>query len=157
MDLFPTPGPPYFIVSPPFTEKSAGVKVLHMLCHALNVSGLRAYMIAMNTPPHGGETYCSQYLAPALTLEAKHYYAAARIDPIVVYPDIVSGNPLSATRVVRWLLAYAGAYGGDKTFAATDHIWSYSTRIARAVSPMRPPEIVRKGKDITSADGPGLR
>jgi hypothetical protein len=56
VNLFPTPGAPYYIVSPPYTEKSAGVKVLHMLCHALNVSGQRAYMIIMNTPPQGGET-----------------------------------------------------------------------------------------------------
>jgi hypothetical protein len=132
MNLFATPGSPFYIVSPPFTEKSAGVKVLHMLCHALNVTGQRAYMITMNTPPQGGETYCSQFVAPALTPEAKHHYATQGIDPIVVYPDIVSGNPLDAKRVVRWLLAPAGAYGGDKAFPATDNVWSYSTRIARA-------------------------
>ena len=59
VNLFPTPAAPYYILSPPFTERSAGVKVLHMLCHALNVSGQRAYMITMNTPPQGGETYCA--------------------------------------------------------------------------------------------------
>jgi hypothetical protein len=121
-----------YVVSPPFTEKSAGVKVPHMLCHALNVSGQRANMIVMNTPPQGGETHCSQFGAPALTPEAKQYYATQGIDPIVVYPDIISGNPLSAKRVVRWLLAPAGAYGGDKAFPSTDSIWCYSTRIARA-------------------------
>ncbi len=131
MNLFPTPGCAYYIVSPPFTEKSAGVNVLHRLCHALNVSGQRAYMVGMNTPPQGGETYCAQFVAPPLGPEAKQYYATQRIEPIVVYPDIVSGNPLNAKRVVRWLLAHAGAYGGDKTFPATDSVWCYSTRIAR--------------------------
>ena len=53
--LFESPGAPYFIVSPPYTEKSAGVKVLHMLCHALNVSGRRAYMVRLNTLPREGK------------------------------------------------------------------------------------------------------
>jgi hypothetical protein len=132
VNLFPSPGAPYYIVSPPFTEKSAGVKVLHMLCHALNVNGQRAYTVVMNTRPQGGEVYCARFVAPALTPEAKQHYAARGIDPIVIYPDIVSGNPLNAKRVVRWLLAPAGAYGGDKAFPATDSVWSYSTRIARA-------------------------
>jgi hypothetical protein len=46
VNLFLTPAAPYYIVSPPFTEKAAGVKVLHMLCHAPNVSGQRACMVA---------------------------------------------------------------------------------------------------------------
>ena len=29
-------------------------------------------------------------------------YESAGVDPIVIYPDIVSGNPLSARRVVRY-------------------------------------------------------
>ena len=53
--LFASPGAPYYIVSPPYTEKSAGVKVLHMLCHALNMSGQRAYIIGMNIAPQGRE------------------------------------------------------------------------------------------------------
>ena len=73
-----------------------------------------------------------QLVAPPLTQEAERHYATQGIDPIVVYPDIIRGNPLNAKRVVRWLLAPAGAYGGDKKFPTTDMIWSYSTRIARA-------------------------
>lgn len=123
--LFPFPSPPYYIVSPPFTEKSAGVKVLHMLCHALNVSGHRAYMVEMNIPPQGGETYCSDFIAPLLTPEADRYYASQRIDPIYVYPDIAYGNPFNAKRVVRWLLAPVST-----AFPASDKIWAYSTGIA---------------------------
>ena len=132
MNLFPSPGAPYYVVSPLFTEKSAGVKVLHMLCHALNVSGQRAYMIPMNTPPQGGEAYCADFVTPPLTPEAIRHYAAQNTDPIYVYPEIIRGNPFNAKRVVRWLLAPAGAYGGDRAFPDTDSVWSYSTRIARA-------------------------
>ena len=99
--LFESPGAPYFIVSPPYTEKSAGVKVLHMLCHALNVRSRRAYMVRLNTPPQGGETYCSDLVSPQLGSKARVSYESAGIDPIVIYPDIVSGNPLSARHVMH--------------------------------------------------------
>jgi len=132
MNLFPSPGAPYYIVSPPYTEKSAGVKVLHMLCHALNMSGQRAYMVPMAVPRQGGETYCADFVAPPITAEARAFYSAAGKEPIVIYPDIISDNPLGAKRVVRYLLAYPGHNGGDKTFRSTDQVWGFSTRIARA-------------------------
>jgi hypothetical protein len=135
--LFPSPGAPYFIVSPPYTEKSAGVKVLHMLCHALNVSGRRAYILTLNTSPQGGEIYCADFITPPLTREAEQHYLSRAIDPIYVYPDIIRGNPFNARRVVRWLLAPAGLYGGDSVFPAGDSVWGYSTRIARAAGTSR--------------------
>ena len=52
------------------------------------------------------------------------------IDPIFVYPDIVKGNPCQAKRVVRYLLAKPGDFGGETNFPETDIIWSLSGNIA---------------------------
>ena len=118
---------PYVILAPSWTHKSSGVKVLHLLCHALNASGQKAYLVpmtqdfttnpALNTPPFG-------------TVATGWESLKAEFDPVVVYPDIVTGNPLAAEKVVRYLLAPAGKYGGDKTFPATDKVYGYTRDIA---------------------------
>ncbi len=43
--LLPSRRNPYYIVAPEYTRHSAGIKVLHMLCNALNRAGERAYLI----------------------------------------------------------------------------------------------------------------
>ena len=48
---------PYYIVAPDYTRTSSGIKVLHILCHALNERGYEAYVTAnvrhppLRTPP----------------------------------------------------------------------------------------------------------
>lgn len=108
---------PYHIVAPAYTEKSAGVKALHMLCDALNKRGETALIVPMDLP----------VVSPALDTPI-----ALRPDEeaIVVYPEIIEGNPLDAKHVVRWLLYYAGTYRGNKRFLETDMVWGYTTRIA---------------------------
>jgi hypothetical protein len=44
----------------------------------------------------------------------------------------MKGNPLGVKRAVRYLLAPAGEYGGDKVFSATDMVWGYTTPVARS-------------------------
>lgn len=98
----------YCIVAPPYTEKSAGAKALYMLGDALRERGQVVYT-------------CLIDVARRL---------ANPEDDIVVYPEIIEGNPLNAKHVVRWLLYYAGAYRGNKRFPSTDSVWGYTTRIA---------------------------
>ena len=100
----------YLIYSPPLTHLSAGVKSLHLLRDKLEAAGHKATMVPMG-------------------LAAQ----AVSDDFIVVYPEIVMGNPLKAKHVVRYLLYYAGVYRSNETkYPATDIIWAYSTRIAKS-------------------------
>ncbi len=109
---------PYLIVAPSYTEKSAGAKVLHVLCDALNKVGQKAYIC-----PMGEITFHPDLDTPLYKGEE---------DPIVIYPEIVNGNPLNARHVVRYLLYYAGIYAGPCSLPQEgDKVWSYSTRIAR--------------------------
>lgn len=120
MNLFPRLQKPYYIYSPSYTHMSSGVRTLHLLCHALNEIGQKAYIIPDN--PQSG-SYCTSPALNTPLLQAQHqnYYQG---EFIAVYPDIVKGNPMSAKHVVRYLLAAAGAYGGDTTFPDTDQIWA---------------------------------
>jgi hypothetical protein len=69
---------------------------------------------------------------PQLPQNHHLFYESNGVDPIYVYPDIIRGNPMHGKRVVRWLLAEAGKYGGDSVFPETDKIYGYTTPIAKS-------------------------
>ena len=97
---------PYYIYAPDFQQSSAGIRCLHYLCHALNEKGLEAYVYSATT--------ISPYLhTHRLTREIVRRHFVSGRQPIAVYPEIVSGNPLHAPTVARWLLNKPGHLGGD--------------------------------------------
>lgn len=116
-DLFFDSRSPYYIIAPPYTEFSSGIRVLHYLCHALNIRGFEAYVSTTECRP-GLRT-------PFLTEGVKYRHEAEGREPIVVYPEIVKGNPLGAKHVVRYLLNVPGLLGGDKVFEPSDFIVQY--------------------------------
>lgn len=109
---------PYYIFSPQYTAKSAGGRALHHLCHALNEMGQEAYII-------GCETECLTLRTPLLSVNDVLRHQQTAMTPIMVYPEVVSGNPLNMPLVVRWLLNQAGHLGGGD-FAGEDMIFSFS-------------------------------
>ncbi|MDR0674305.1 MAG: hypothetical protein LBF93_11800 [Zoogloeaceae bacterium] len=119
LDFFDTSHAPYYISAPHYTQKSAGHRALHHLCHLLNELGYEAYVQA-----HPPKT--NPYLrTPLLTQETLARHQATGRTPIVVYPEIISGNPLGQEVVVRWLLNRAGHLGGDKNFRPDDLIFHW--------------------------------
>ena len=44
---------------------------------------------------------------------------------IVIYAEIVMGNPLNGTHVVRWIMNTPGVCGGDGIYDLGDHIFQY--------------------------------
>lgn len=125
LDLFPKLKTPYLVWAPSWLEESSGARALHYLCHALNEMGQRAYMIQIN------QVYYLNYRlrTPLFTEAENNFYEHHGINPIVIYPDIVEGNPLSSRKVVRWLLAPRGKYGGSTTFPETDKVYGYTKDI----------------------------
>lgn len=110
---------PYYIVAPPYRQSSAGIRALHYLCHIINESGYEAYISESVTSPH--------LRTPKLEEKIRTKHLIAGRIPIVVYPEIVKGNPLEGEVVVRWLLNKPGHLGGDKTYPKSDLIffWDY--------------------------------
>lgn len=127
MNLFPKVRTPYYICAPSYTHTSSGVRALHLLCHALNESGQKAYLF----PLYEGILAVNPELnTPIVTQDQVQFYKET-LDPIVIYSDVMKGNPLDSNKVVRYLLASAGKYGGDATFPESDQVWSYTHSIAR--------------------------
>lgn len=129
LNLFPEVKTPYYFFSYPWDEHSSGARCLHLLCHALNESGQRAYLVPVNTWFHTNRALNT----PVLNEEHNALYANFGPEPIVIYPDIVEGNPFKSKKAVRWLLAPAGAYGGSKTFPDTDKVYGYTKDLAEKV------------------------
>jgi hypothetical protein len=126
---------PYYIVTPNYTNDSAGVRAMHLLCHWLNRAGERAYVLAYG----GSETIVNpDLLTPLLSPPMVHAHGEKGLVPIVVYPEVVVGNPLNAQCVVRYVLNFPGLLGGDKIYAPSELVFGFSHSLAAAVSPETP-------------------
>lgn len=91
---------PYKIVAPKYNHRSAGVRALYNLRQLLIDRGYDV----------------------VITQTEK-----ADIDEIVVYPEVVSGNPLYGNVVVRYVMCFPGVLGGDKQYDKNDIIFTYSS------------------------------
>lgn len=85
----------YVVWTPNYTQRSAGVRATHLLVDALNKAGQRAFVTAHVR--HEG-------------LITPRWDGTLTPETVVVYPEIVNGNPFHGRRVVRWLLRPNGAY-----------------------------------------------
>lgn len=112
----------FLIFAPSYRPDDGGGVVLHRLCALLNELGHEAYLTRLF---NGAPVYGNDFIVPLFTL-AKHSLLRGltpfRIHPkwstpvlshppcplgaewIVVYPEVVFGNPLQAKFVVRWFL-----------------------------------------------------
>ena len=107
---------PYYIVAPEWTRYSAGVKVLHLLCHLLNLRGQSAFVVSSGVNP--------DLVTPVLSEKVVQSHYREQRTPIVVYPETLAGTPLRAGCVVRYLLNYPGLLGGPSEFSPQElQIW----------------------------------
>ena len=109
----------FVIVTPGYQQASGGIVALHNLCHRLNRLGRRAVLCPLDEGFQRREGWDTP-LAIRADLD----------DAVVVYPEIIAGNPLQADRVVRWLLNRPGYISGQSMQEEpTDLIVSYSASI----------------------------
>jgi len=111
----------FLIWAPRYSHRSSGVRALYRLCHHLNQRGYPSAMIPVgrrgmrtgwDTPRHHGPVN----------------------DSIVVYPEVVSGNPLGGRRVIRWALNDPGLLGGDTSYAGDEMVFLYDPQRLASVS-----------------------
>lgn len=126
----------FLIWAPPYTHASSGIRALYRLCHHLNACGYPSAMLA--TPGQGLPDWnCLLHEGPVA-------------DSIVIYPEVVGGNPFAADKVVRWALNTPGLIGGDSTYADTEMVFLYDPQkydeVQRAVrTPLGPDRILWMG------------
>lgn len=110
----------FLIYAPPYTHASSGIRALYRLCHHLNAAGHPAAMVARRAaalPP---------WHIPF------HHGRAGR--SIVIYPEIVSGNPYGARKIIRWALHAPGRLGGDRRFDDDEMVFVYDAQMLPRVA-----------------------
>jgi len=112
----------YIIWSPQFQANIGGITVLHKLCHLLNKNGNQAYLWPSDD---NFNIYLTngKYISPLANPDDV-------TESIIIYPEIVSGNPLGGKNVVRWLLNKPGVVGGNGIYSENDLIFYYSNAFA---------------------------
>lgn len=105
---------PYVLCAPDYHHASAGIRATHRLVHELNEHGQRAYTACAGNPVWNEPTW------------------QGGENCIVIYPEVVYGNPLGAPNVVRWVLNTPGYLGGDVTYDPREIVYTWSHRFTLA-------------------------
>ena len=118
---------PYYIFAPAYNQQSAGNRALHLLCHWLNRNGERAFLAHSSYSP---KLVTPDLLTPLLTGEILQHHQLQKKTPIVVYPEITSGNPMQSDCVVRYVLNTPGLLGGEKIYSPRELVFAYSQHLS---------------------------
>ncbi|MGY0197714.1 hypothetical protein ACWA7J_21835 [Leptothrix sp. BB-4] len=132
--------PTFIIYASAFDENSGGSIALHRLCDVLNQLGCRARIWPWHRPiqeaPPTWRERMPWVRRKSRSWEPGRFKLLGRLDTplataddledaIVVYPEVVAGNPLQAKRVVRWLLHKPGFHTGSYEFGPDDLFFFY--------------------------------
>lgn len=102
----------YIIDIATFLPSSGGICTMHRLCHDINSLGETAYITSPTTHPSLNAPYVG---SKKFTKE----------EVVVIYPEIIHGNPLNAKNIVRWILNVPGDSFYDH-LTSNDLILKYS-------------------------------
>jgi hypothetical protein len=83
----------FVILAPPWRHSSAGVQVLHKLCHQMRQCSADAYVTSPGNPAWDNPQI--DKIVP---------------DDYIIYPDIIVGNPEKCKHVIRYMLYYPQMY-----------------------------------------------
>ncbi|WP_462160467.1 hypothetical protein [Pseudoalteromonas maricaloris] len=112
----------YIVFAPSYDENVGGSISMHRLCHLLNTQGEEAYLW------HDGKSKLiknKDFITPDICTKQLD-------DFIVVYMDVVSGNPIQCPNVVRWYLNKPGffteniRYGEQELYFYFQEIFNHS-------------------------------
>lgn len=130
----------FVIYAPRFNEKNGGAIVLHKFCHMLNEIGCSACIWPYGLPRFtwrrplnyalGAIAHYGSKLYRAPFFVSERYFtpiasAADLASCVVVYPEIVSGNPLHVPRYARWFLHRPGFHTQRVKYRPGDLYFSF--------------------------------
>ena len=159
---------PFLIAAPAFDGRSAGITVLHTLCNELNRCGREAYLIFYEFKPDGTTAFYTAEgpagFSPAHDLIRKlpasqtvqKTFRELLDTSIVIYPEVMQGNPLGAPRVVRYVLANPAHDGYPMLQGPTDFILGFDASYWEApdhILPLGVPDPVFNDLDTLPATG----
>lgn len=138
MKNYPTIPHHFLIVAPPYQVRSGGVMVLHDLCDAINRCGHRASIAFIHDGSADKQDFKYAYSNNEGLYHPEGRYFKLDLSNIdgqiadildagtVIYPDLISGNPLGARRVIRFILnKNTDSHGGEYVLAFSEVYCDY--------------------------------
>lgn len=135
----------FIIYSHRYDINSGGLIVLHFLCHLLNNLGYEAYLWPSYRPIFNSKRpikslgqfvkYYRKELHRSFTVNKNWNTPVAKNrqvldNAIVVYSEIVDGNPLNVKNVVRWLLHTPGFHNKKVKFSPNEMIFGFGEKFS---------------------------
>lgn len=120
----------YVIWNPVITRRN-GSRVLQRLAIALHDEGCDVFRFAFNAQEEASDGI------PILS--KRDITSSLRENAVVVYPEVVAGNPLRIRNVVRWVLFYPGLNGGNFRYHKGDVIFAFMPQFFPGAPLLSPP------------------
>ncbi len=131
--------PRYVIYAPSYNENSGGTVALHQLSVVLHKHQVKVCIFPMMKFHVRGKIFRVIEFVIRIIIGKFHKigyrifnsklipkcYFIDKKNDIVIYPEIVYGNPLGAKRVVRWLLNEPGYFTGNYKYGENDLFFYY--------------------------------
>jgi hypothetical protein len=120
------------IAAPQYTYRSAGVRALYRLCLLMNRAGFSCAI----APLHPFDTKPFD--------DVPIYFGPAE-GSVVLYPEVVAGNPLNGRVVVRWAMNYPGRLGGEERYGPDDLVFVFADTMRAETAEITgiAPELIR--------------
>jgi len=135
----------FLIFTPSYNENSGGAVVLHKLCHVLNELGYESYVkpysYSYEVKKNNWMRFIWRLLKWSLLTSIRDFKTnpvfstpvfkgnTVGDDWIVIYPEVVFGNPLDAKNVVRWLLHQPGFHEGHYFYGKNELYFKFNSGI----------------------------
>lgn len=130
----------FVIFAPSYTPDAGGIIVLHKLCHLINKLDGEAVLYPLfpqykiSRENLSGiyslvKNFVGSYLRRYKTnpsFNTPVFNGDIRDSDIIIYPEIVFGNPLNAKNVVRWLLNKPGFFTGDVFYGSNELFYKFN-------------------------------
>ena len=129
----------FIIYSPLYDENIGGIIVLHKLGQILNSKGFDVYLWPFSKLNLNGSTNSNYFRKILGDAKDRFLYKKYRSpynlniafhsdlkDAVVIYPEVVSGNPLNAEKVVRWFLHKPGYHTGIINYGVNELYFYYN-------------------------------
>lgn len=121
-----------FIYSFSYDENSGGIIALHRLCHVINSeTEHKAYLVSNNYPFSLWRRFRYKVKNKQL-LKTNHGWNTPvwnkndfPKDSVVIYPEIINGNPLGIKKVVRWFLHNPGHFTNQIEYGSEELYFQY--------------------------------
>ena len=114
----------FLVYAPDYDQSSGGCICLHSLAEMLKVLGYESFIITNKR--RLGSTYST------IAREDDPWRILERSETVVIYPEVVTDNPIDAEVIVRWFLNSPGRFGTPEQYRPNGLQYLYSNMFSVA-------------------------